>query len=251
MTEPPTPPDTATPGNGPGDLAQELAGLRAHLRLLEELDQQTAEMVIRLADAVRSSNEVRAQVSLEVAAALGRVERLVAERNQRQREALAAFRQDVTVAHSRAVGLATMVQSIEQEIRALQARLAAAESAAEGDDEPAAEPEETEPAEPDTSSESRPEAPRSMPAGPQPAASSILVEVEEVPSASAALSFQRFVAGLAGVVAATTREYAAGHLRLEVRTRGPVGAAELTRWPDGELEILESSAGTIRLRMTP
>jgi len=43
-----------------GHFAGELAGVRSHLRLVDEFDQQTADMVIGLADAARSSTEVRA-----------------------------------------------------------------------------------------------------------------------------------------------------------------------------------------------
>lgn len=61
MQEIPTPgSESMTVEPALGDFAGELAGVRSHLRLVDEFDQQTADMVIGLADAARSSTEVRA-----------------------------------------------------------------------------------------------------------------------------------------------------------------------------------------------
>jgi len=70
-----------------------------------------------------------------------------------------------------------------------------------------------------------------------------------VPSATVALSIQRFVAGLPGVVAATTREYAAGQLRLEVMSRGAIRADEIGLWPGGRLVVVEQAENGISFRV--
>jgi hypothetical protein len=229
---------------GSGELGQELAGLRARLRILEEIDEQTTEMVVRLAEAVRSSAEVRAQASLDIAVSLDRVERLLADHDRRQRMVMRGIQQDVTVAQARVVGLASIANGLEAAFLGLQERLAQAETQETTDggpvDPPIAIP--TPIAAPTT-------VPQNAPAGPRPAASSFMVEFEQVPSASAALSIQRFITELPGVVAATTREYAGGHLRLEVRTRGAVSMNEIGTWPGGRLEVVGQSQGRITYRV--
>src|SRR4051794_5017514 len=94
------------------------------------------------------------------------------------------------------------------------------------------------------------ESPKLMPVDsprvvPQPAATSVITAVEQVPSASVAFSIQRFGAGLPGVVAATTREYAAGRLRLEVMSRGAIRADDIGLWPGGRLEVVEQAKDRI------
>jgi hypothetical protein len=77
----------------------------------------------------------------------------------------------------------------------------------------------------------------------------VVVKIDQVPSARVALSIQRFVSALPGVVAATTREYAGGHLRLEVMARGAVQVDEIGRWPDGRLEVVEGAADGVCFRV--
>jgi hypothetical protein len=238
------------------EFAGELAAVRSHLRLVDELDQQTADMVIRLADAVRSSTEVRAQVGLEIAASLERIERLLNDRRQRQRDAIAALRDDVLQTQARAVELAMAVRGLEQEMTSLDNRLseASAEPAAHTEELlPAAVSDQANEAGGDTGEtaheSSTPTLIDTPPVVPQPAATSVVIAVEQVPSATVALSIQRFVAGLPGVVAATTREFAAGQLRLEVMSRGAIRVDEIGLWPGGRLVVVEQAENGISFRV--
>ncbi|MCC6792140.1 MAG: hypothetical protein IT336_10655 [Thermomicrobiales bacterium] len=207
----------------------EIATLRERLRLIDEIDRGTVEMVERLAEAVRGSAEVRAQATLEIAGAIDRLERTILARDAAQRDALLALHQEVAAAHTRAMGVGAALSGLERELTGLQARF----------DEPQAETSDEPPAAGETVA--------SMP--PLPAASSFFIEVEQVPSAGAALSIQRFVSELPGVVAATTREYAAGLLRLEVRARGECDPSQLGRWPGGRLELAARDGDALLFRV--
>jgi hypothetical protein len=241
MTQSLTPPPAH---GGSGEIKAELAALRDRLRLVDEIDRQTTEMVERLAEAIRSSAEVRAQANLEIGASLERLERVVFEREARQRETVAALRQDMTVVHARAIGLGAAVTGLESNLAGLQARLAEAEVSA-----PAADSGIASAAEPHPAESPPPEPAFGVPMPPLPSAASIFVEVEHVPSAGAALSLQRFVSELPAVVAATTREFASNHLRLEIRTRGPINIGELQGWPEGRLELVKQDTDTVLLRI--
>ena len=256
MSQESPPPDSETTTAAQDDLGRELAAVGSHLRLVDELDQQTADMVIRLADAVRSSTEVRAQVGLEIGASLERIERLLAERQQRQRDAVTSLRDEIAQVHARAVGLATAVRDLDQDMTSLGARLseASGEPAAEADESAASRAPDLPDNPANEAVEDVGDAPEPTPiagprAKPQPAATSVVIAVEQVPSASVALSIQRFVAGLPGVVAATTREYAAGQLRLEVMSRGAIRVDEIGLWPGGRLEVVEQAADGISFRV--
>jgi hypothetical protein len=241
MTQSLTPPPSR---GGSGEIEAELAVLRDRLRLVDEIDRQTTEMVERLAEAIRSSAEVRAQANLEIGSSLERLERVLTEREARHRETVAALRQDVTVVHARAIGLGAAVTGLESNLAGLQARLAGAEVSATAADTgmaPAAEPHPVESPLPGPA--------LGVPMPPLPSAASIFVEVERVPSAGAALSIQRFVSELPAVVAATTREFSSSHLRLEIRTRGPIDVGELQRWPEGRLELVKQDVDSVLLRI--
>jgi hypothetical protein len=200
-----------------GDVvANELARLRDRLKIVDEIDRSTTEMVVRLAEAVRSSAEVRAQANLEISASIDHLERSVKERDSKRRDVMLALQQEVALAHARAGGVGVALTGLESELSGLQARLTESEAGI------------------DNSPDEAPAAPKLQPL---PSAESIFIEIDRVPTAGAALSLQRFVAELPGVVAATTREYAAGLLRLEVRTRGPFDPANLLAWPGGVLEV--------------
>lgn len=242
MTRSLTPPPSA---GRSGEIRTELTALRDRLRLVDEIDRQTTEMVERLAEAVRSSAEVRAQANLEIAASLERLERLVTAREERQRAAMTALKQDITVTHARAVEFGAALMGLERELAGLQARLAEADVQTA----PATAPGGAPAIASERVKASTPEPASGVPMPPLPSAASVFVEVERVPSAGAALSIQRFVSELPRVVAATTREYAAGHLRLEVRTRGLIDIAELQEWPGGRFELVAQEADTILLRI--
>jgi hypothetical protein len=215
----------------PASIAATVAAIRERLRMIDEIDRGTADMVERLAEAVRSSAEVRAQASLDIAAAIDRLERSISARDAAQRAAMLALQQEVAVAHTRALGVGEALTGLELELAGLQARLSEDESTPvtpQPDGEPPASP---------------------NPMQPLPAATTHFIEVEQIPTAGAALSIQRFVAELPGVVAATTREYAAGLLRLEVRTRGAFDPANLLGWPGGKLELVEQDERALLYRL--
>lgn len=238
MTQPATPPRPAT---GMGDLSTEFSVLREGLRLIDEIDRQTIDMVERLAEAVRTSGGVRARASLEIAASIERLERLIDDRDVRQRELMVSLQQDVTVAHARALSLGAAIDGLERKFTGMEDRLVDGETApSDAGGEMAA----------DGAAGSQPAAPETeRPVPPLPTAGSLFVEVERVPSAGAALSIQRYVSQLPRVVAATTREYAAGHLRLEVRARGPIDSAEFLGWPGGRLELVAQEADSFWFRI--
>jgi len=202
--------------SGPGEFGRELARLHERFAMLEEIDSQTTEMLSRLAEA-------RAIASLEISTSIARFERLVAEWESRQRSLLIGMLDEVAAAQSRANNLAHIATQLETSFNDLQVQLSA-QVAGTGSEQAA-----TLHIVPPT------------PAAPSTALplTTTFVEIEGVPTVTLALSLQRFVAGLPGVVSALTREYAADVVRFEVQVMGRITSDDVVEQSQGGLRTLE------------
>lgn len=227
------PPPTIDPSalNGDGRLRDELAALRLQLRILDDIDLQTNDMVDKLMATVRSLVELRAKTSLDIAGAIERIEALADAREAAQRRLLLDLRGDIARTQQTAGELAAATAALDRSYQALQERIAAelAPPRPPAPPEPTAAP---------------------PPATPRPDAETITLRFENVDSAATALSLQRFVSRVPGVTAVTGRQYVGTDLRLDAAIRGELFYDDLLDWPGGELTLLGATEDGARLAVT-
>lgn len=217
-------------------LRADLAELRVRFRMLDDVDLKTSELVGKLAETMQSLVELRARASLDISAALERSEHRIDAIEARQRELLQALRDEISSVQGSAAGLAQLAATIEANHRALQARIAL-HGEQESDDSPVQD------------QQSRPTElfPNStgvtarVDTASRPTASTIVLRFDDVDSAVTALSLQRFVSRLPGVVAVTGRQFVGRTLKLDVNIRGDVLYDDLLDWPDGGLALSQST----------
>lgn len=233
-----SPDTTSTLSSAPdpaSELRAELARLREQFGAIEQIDRQTSDMVARLADVVRSSAEIRAKTSLDIGASLLRCEEMIAAQIGQQRDVMSSLLGDIEAARDRVVGLSGFAAALEGQVATLQQRIV--QSAAEI---PVA-----------AAVAAAPVPPVQIAPVPEPPVVVTWFEAQAVPSAAAALSLQRYAAGIPDVTAAITRAFGGGVIRMEIRARRQLSAGDFESWPDASLQLLEESAGVIQMRVQP
>ena len=218
-------------GNEPAakrvEFSLELARLRDRFSMLEQIDAQPSILLARMAEA-------RAAAGLEIATSITRIERLIAEQDARQHTLMTGVLSDLAAAHARATGLAQVAAELEESFAGLQARVQPVEpeDGAEIPEEPVAPLRIV----PPVAEELRTPLPLST----------LFIEIEGVPSVTVALSLQRFIAGLPGVVSALTREYAADIARFETQTTNRITGLDVQRESQGGLRLIEGYGDALR-----
>jgi hypothetical protein len=214
---------------GDVSISDQFAALHERFRLVEQIDQQTTDMVARLSEAVASSAEARAFASLSIAHELQQLAETLEERQARQLTALGTIFSEVAATHTNAVGLLNIVRLLDNRLEQSLNRI------------------ETPPvmARPDATSESAPPAPIVL----SNAEGTIRLSVDQVPNAVTALAIQRFLSTLPDVQTVTARSFSDAVLHFDLQVRNAYSGSDLAQVSEGGLVLQETSSREIRLRL--
>lgn len=256
-SSPLTPIPSPTTGAGSGDLSaasDDTAELRALLerareRLIfyESYDRIIGENIRRTGELMLESIAVREQAKA-----------------QAERADTAQAELDARIASSEREHQA-LVDSIRDELDTLQAgldRLRSRLDAVSGDADPpsptASAPLETSPAEASSAQDTAEDEASQLSSAPSiqdPVAGNpfpIDVIAQGVGSAATALSLQRFLGELEGVIGVEAREFAEGILRLQVTAHRPLSGNDLAGWPDGRgLRVSQEQPRILEIELSP
>jgi hypothetical protein len=212
-------------------LRVDLAALRLRFQMLDDVDLKTSELVGRLAETMQSLVELRAKTSLDISAALERIEARIDAQEAQQRALLHGLRDEIASAQRSVSGLAQLAATIESSQRTLQARIVQRRNPI---------PEASAPPPPTPLFPTVAEDERAVPAASPPASTNVL-RFDNVESPATALSLQRFVSRMPGVAAVTGRQYVGRTLRLDINVRGDVFYDDLLDWPGGKLALRQAT----------
>jgi hypothetical protein len=221
----------------------EMANLRGQFQFLEDVDLQTSDLVTRLAETIQTLVELRAKTSLDIVASMQRIEDLATAQVEQQRSLLAALQGDLAAARYSMAGIAGVTTSLQQSYEGLRERIARQMA----DLTPVSpEPEVEAP----TLQVVSPAPPPRRTLVAQPTADTIMMRFTNVDSPATALSLQRFVSRIPGVLAVTGREFGGTRLDLRVDIRGELIYDDLMDWPGGELAFVETAESGAELTVT-
>ena len=233
----------STASDDPAELRALLEQARERLIFYESYDRIIGENIRRTGELMLDSIAVREQAKAQ------------AERADAAQSAL-----DARIASSRHEHQA-LVTSLRDELDTLQAgldRLRSRLDAVPRDPAPASSPARSAPAvappEEDTAEE-----PASPPMSPSPSHEPVTGEpnridviAQGVTSAATALSLQRFLGELEGVIGVEAREFAEGILRLQVTAHRSLSGDDLARWPGGAgLRVSQEQPRLLEVELSP
>ncbi len=234
--------DLSTASDDPAELRVLLDRARERLLFYESYDRIIGENIRRTGELMLESIAVREQAKAQ------------AERANATHAALNARIESSRNEHQ------ALVASLRDELDTLQAgldRLRSRLDASPGDAEPASEGPQASPV--PSPSEANPEALTTPPAPPPSARDDeageplrIDVIAQGVASAATALSLQRFLGALKGVIGVEAREFAEGILRLQVTAHRPLSGGDLAGWPDGAgLRVSQEQPRILEIELSP